>query len=56
MKGVQAEDLPAVESLILDTLRKLAEEGIDPDTVAASFNTVEFILRETQYRAHAARV
>ena len=46
MKGVQAENLPAMENLILDTLRKLAEEGIDPDTVAASFNTVEFILRE----------
>jgi len=46
MKGVQSENLPAVETLILDTLKKLAEEGIDPDTVAASFNTVEFVLRE----------
>lgn len=35
-----------VEALILNTLRRLAEEGIDPDTVAASMNTVEFRLRE----------
>lgn len=35
-----------VEALILDTLEALAHEGIDPDTVAASMNTVEFNLRE----------
>jgi presequence protease len=46
MKGVQQENLDAVDTLIQDTLTRLAEEGIDPDTVAASLNTVEFILRE----------
>jgi presequence protease len=35
-----------VEQLILSTLQDLAKEGIDPDTVAASMNTVEFRLRE----------
>lgn len=35
-----------LEELILETLQKLAEDGIDPDTVAASLNTVEFRLRE----------
>jgi Zn-dependent M16 (insulinase) family peptidase len=35
-----------LESLILDTIRELAENGIDPGTIAASMNTVEFRLRE----------
>lgn len=52
LKGLEvAEDYrPAkgeeVEALIFNTLRQLAEEGIDPETVAASLNTVEFRLRE----------
>ena len=35
-----------VEYLIYDTLKALVKNGIDPDTVAASLNTVEFHLRE----------
>ena len=35
-----------LESLIRETLTNLAQEGIDPETVAASMNTVEFMLRE----------
>ncbi len=46
MKGVQRENTAAVERLILETLERLAREGIDPDTVTASLNTVEFQLRE----------
>ena len=46
LKGIRREDAPAVEKLILDTLAGLAEAGFDPDTVAASLNTVEFALRE----------
>jgi hypothetical protein len=46
MKGVAAENLDKVEALILETLQKLAAEGIDPGTVAASINTIEFRLRE----------
>lgn len=46
LKGVQGSDTDKVEALILDTLKALAEKGIDPDTIAASMNTVEFRLRE----------
>ena len=35
-----------LERLIRETLISLAQEGIDPETVAASMNTVEFRLRE----------
>ncbi len=35
-----------VEHLIKQTLKRLVEEGIDPDTIAASLNTTEFQLRE----------
>ncbi len=46
LKGIQNDNLGKVEALILATLNKLAQEGIDPDTVAASLNTIEFALRE----------
>jgi Zn-dependent M16 (insulinase) family peptidase len=46
MKGVASPDLPKVEGLILETLAGLASRGIDPGTVAASINTIEFRLRE----------
>jgi Zn-dependent M16 (insulinase) family peptidase len=46
LKGIDVNHASAVEKLILDTLSTLAHQGIDPDTVAASLNTVEFSLRE----------
>ena len=47
LKGVAAgADEDAVESLILDTLQSLVTDGLDPRTIAASLNTVEFRLRE----------
>jgi Zn-dependent M16 (insulinase) family peptidase len=46
LKGIDANDADKVEALILDTLRRLAEHGIDPLTVEASVNTSEFRLRE----------
>jgi Zn-dependent M16 (insulinase) family peptidase len=46
LKGVKSEDAPKVEKLIHEILASLAEEGIDPNMVAASMNTVEFRLRE----------
>ncbi len=46
MKGVQRDDLEKVESLIHATLAQLAKNGLDPETVAASLNTIEFRLRE----------
>jgi presequence protease len=46
MKGVQPENTARLEQLILSTLQDLAANGIDPDTIAASLNTMEFRLRE----------
>ncbi len=46
MKGVDNDDTEKVEKLILETLASLAKDGLDPETVAASLNTVEFRLRE----------
>jgi presequence protease len=46
MKGVAREQAEAVEMLILSTLAELVKNGIDPETVAASINTVEFRMRE----------
>jgi Zn-dependent M16 (insulinase) family peptidase len=46
LKGIDAGDADAVEALILSTLGALARDGIDPQTVEAALNTVEFSLRE----------
>lgn len=46
LKGVEAANVDRVESLIQTTLHDLANRGIDPNTVAAALNTVEFRMRE----------
>jgi len=46
LRGVAVADAERVEPLILDTLRQLADEGIDPAMIAAAVNTTEFQLRE----------
>lgn len=46
LKGIRPEDGAQVETLILQTLNHLAQDGIDPETVEASLNTIEFSLRE----------
>lgn len=46
LKGIQFTDADTVESLILETLSDLAENGVDKAQVEASLNTVEFLLRE----------
>src|SRR5690606_39947278 len=46
LKGVAADDVGKVEALILETLKRLSEDGIDPLTVEAAINTAEFPLRE----------
>jgi len=46
LRGVEAANEAAVEELVLSTLRNLADEGIDPQTVEAAINTSEFRLRE----------
>ena len=46
LKGIRAEEAAQVEELILTTLKKLAEEGFEPDMVEAAINSIEFSLRE----------
>ena len=46
LKGTRKRHAKKIERLIMDTLESLVREGIDPDMVAASMNTVEFRLRE----------
>jgi presequence protease len=49
LKGIALEDADKVEVLVLRTLEKLVEEGIDPDTIGAAVNTFEFRLRENNF-------
>jgi Zn-dependent M16 (insulinase) family peptidase len=47
LKGIDEKNASKVEDLIHKSLATLFEEGIDPDTIAASVNTIEFQLRES---------
>ena len=49
LKGIDPDDANKVEKLIIQTLGKLAREGVDPETVHAALNTAEFRLRESNY-------
>ena len=42
LKGVKPENVDEVEKLVMDTLKKVAEEGFTEDAIAASMNTIEF--------------
>jgi Zn-dependent M16 (insulinase) family peptidase len=46
LKGIDSVNADKIERLIADTMSLLAHNGIDPLTVEASLNTVEFRLRE----------
>jgi len=46
MRGIETKNLDQVEKLILTALEKITKEGIDPKTIEASINTIEFSLRE----------
>ncbi len=46
LKGIAEDSVGAVENVILDTLKKLVTEGIDPERIEASLNTTEFRMRE----------
>jgi hypothetical protein len=46
LKGIDEADAKKVEALVLTTLQKLVEDGIDPLTIEASLNSFEFALRE----------
>ena len=49
MRGVDVAQTGAVEALILETLAKIAETGIDPQMIEAALNTLEFRLREQDF-------
>ena len=46
LKGITAENAEKVEALIIETLSKVAEEGLDRATLEAALNTIEFHARE----------
>ncbi len=46
MKGIDPANADRVEALIIETLGRLAKEGIDPLATEAAINTIEFSLRE----------
>ena len=46
LKGIKQDNADKVAVLIDAILAQLTADGIDPDTIAASINTVEFRLRE----------
>jgi Zn-dependent M16 (insulinase) family peptidase len=47
LKGIDPADAGKTEQLIADTLAGLADHGIDPLTVEAALNIIEFNLRES---------
>jgi presequence protease len=52
LKGVDLEKADVIRDLIIDTLRGLSQKGIDPETINAALNTVEFRLRENNTGAY----
>ena len=52
LKGTRARHAKKIEKLIFDTLENLVRDGIDPNTIAASMNTLEFRLRENNTGAY----
>ena len=46
LKGINVNDSARVETVIWETLTRLAQEGLDPLTIEAAINTIEFRLRE----------
>ena len=48
-RGVKEENLETLEQLILDSIRKIAEEGIDKNAISSALNAIEFKLREKDY-------
>lgn len=47
LKGCEKDKAKQFENLTLGVLRRLVEEGLDPDLVNAAIETLEFELRET---------
>ncbi len=49
LKGTEAANETKILDLIFSTLKNLAENGIDPDVVKSSINTIDFKLREANF-------
>lgn len=52
LKGVARENVDQVEALIVETLDRLVEEGLEAEMVEAAVNTIEFLLRENNTGAY----
>lgn len=48
-RGVKEENLEALEELILTSIKKIAEDGIDKNAISSALNAIEFKLREKDY-------
>lgn len=46
LKGVRKENLKKVDALVLRTITKLMDDGIDENAISSALNTIEFRLRE----------
>ena len=46
LKGLSAENAPKVESLVLDTLRQIAENGLDDELIDSALHQFEIAQRE----------
>jgi presequence protease len=46
LKGIKAEDAEKVEGVVLDSLQRVAEHGVDPTQVDAAIHHLEFEKRE----------
>jgi len=55
LKGIDPVNADKIERLIADTVSTLADKGIDPLTVDAALNTIEFRLRENNTGAFPRR-
>ncbi len=52
LKGIDIENADRIENLIIHTLDSLVKDSIDPATVEAALNTIEFRLRENNSRGY----
>lgn len=46
LKGIKPESASEIERIIIETLQKLVDEGIQPEMIEAAMNSTEFALRE----------
>ncbi len=46
LKGIDPQDAPRIEEVIIKTLETLSRDGFDERTLTAALNTIEFQLRE----------